>query len=106
MLFIDGVAVLQHPRTQGTGLSHYPSFGKQWQHDTALIILRLTESLQDALLQQQVSASRPAEIVHFRLYVLRDHTSPNSYRYKMYEDEGGNYDVHMMETVGRSRKMY
>jgi hypothetical protein len=29
---------------------------------------------------------------------------PNSYRYKMYEDEGGNYDVHMMETVGGSRK--
>jgi uncharacterized LabA/DUF88 family protein len=111
MLFIDGTWLYYsiHERKE-QDCPIIRRFGKQWQHryriDWSALPHILTESLQDALMQQQVSASRPAEIVRASVFTsYKADTSPNSYRYKMYEDmKAANYDVHMMETVGKSEK--
>jgi hypothetical protein len=112
MLFIDGTWLYYsiHERKE-QDCPIIRRFGKSWQHryriDWSALPHILCEDLKDALMQQQVSAgSRPAEIVRASVFTsYKADTSPNSYRYKMYQDlKAANYDVHMMETVGKSEK--
>ena len=107
MLFIDGTWLYYSIHERGEqDCPIIRRYGKLWQNrysiDWSALPQILCESLEDPLMV----AGRPAEIVRASVFTsYKADTSPNSWRYKMFQElKAANYDVHMMETVGKSEK--
>jgi len=110
MLFIDGTwlyySIYERPARDCPLVQKY---GRGWQLRYTIDWTKLPGILCHELLGASsivTSQQRPLEIVRASVYTSsKADTSPNSYRYKLFQDlQAANYDVHMMETVGKSEK--
>lgn len=109
MLFIDGTwlyySIYERPARDCPLIQRY---GRGWQLrysiDWTQLPGILCRQLQGAAIV--TSQQRSVEIVRASVYTsYKADTLPSTYRYKLFEDlKAANYDVHMMETVGRSEK--
>ena len=128
MLFIDGTWLyysLHERREQECPITQ--KYGRGWQYrydfDWEALPSILCQELQDPFVvanQQQTPqqqqqqhhhlqpqhAQRPFEIVRASVFTsFKASTSTSSFRYRMFQDmKAAGYDVHMMETVGKSEK--
>lgn len=124
MLFIDGTWLYYsiHERQSGRDIIGQ-KFGKGWQYRYFVDWKRLPRLICEALQEQdqgwsslspgsngnsasQGGTRRPIEIVRVPVFTsYKAETPKTSFRYQMYEEmKEANYDVHMMETVGRNEK--
>ena len=124
MLFIDGTWLYYSIHERQGGRDAIGSrFGKGWQSRYYVDWARLPRLICEALQEQdrgwsslppglnhnsitQVHTSRPIEIVRAPVFTsYKAETPKSSFRYQMYEEmKAANYDLHMMETVGRGEK--
>lgn len=106
MLFIDGTwlyySIYERPQRDCPLVQKY---GRGWQLRYTIDWTKLPSILSRQLVGL-VGTTRPIEIVRASVYTsYKADTSPQSYRYKLFESlRAANYDVHMMETVGKSEK--
>lgn len=107
MLFIDGTWLYYSIHERGHDCPLIAQFGRGWQRRYA-IDWKILPGIVNRHLMKAVRrfSERPLEIVRSSVFTsYKANTSPNSYRYKLFEDlKDANYDVHMMETVGKSEK--
>ena len=116
MLFIDGTWLYYslHERRE-KDCPIIQKYGRGWQHryevDWEALPRILCENLQDPGWTTTSNASphqqqRPFEIVRASVFTsYKADTSPLSWRYRMFQEmKAANYDVHMMETVGKGEK--
>ena len=126
MLFIDGTWLYYSIYgREGDKCAFTRVLGRGWQHRysidwtslpgiicrelSTMIAERQSQEWQKRNPQHQNDPHPPPPVVELvRSSVFTSYkadTSPKSFRYKMFEDlRASNYDVHMMETVGKSEK--
>jgi hypothetical protein len=114
MLFIDGTWLYYslHERSE-RDCPLIKKFGRGWQQrymiDWEALPRIICEKLQDPgwrTTSDNQSDFRSLEVVRANVFTsYKADTSPLSWRYQMFEDmKAANYDVHMMQTVGRGEK--
>ncbi|GAX13979.1 hypothetical protein FisN_5Lh109 [Fistulifera solaris] len=114
MLFIDGTWLYYslHERSE-RDCPLIKKYGRGWQHrymiDWEALPRIICEKLQDPgwrTTSDNQSDFRSLEVVRANVFTsYKADTSPLSWRYQMFEDmKAANYDVHMMQTVGRGEK--
>jgi hypothetical protein len=114
MLFIDGTWLYYslHERSE-QDCPLIKKFGRGWQQrymiDWEALPRLICEKLQDPgwrTTSDNQSDFRSLEVVRASVFTsYKADTSPLSWRYQMFENmKAANYDVHMMQTVGRGEK--
>ncbi|CAB9498636.1 expressed unknown protein [Seminavis robusta] len=110
MLFVDGTWLYYsiHER-QDYLCPIIKKYGRGWQRKYYFDWSALPRVICQALYEHDdgwAVQSRPVEIARVSVFTsYKAHTNPNSYRFQMYQDMSkANFDVHMMETVGKSEK--
>lgn len=116
MVFIDGTWLyysLYERREQECPIIQ--KFGRRWQAryniDWEELPRIICENIPDpgwtsGSLYSKQRTKRPLEVVRVSVFTsFKADTSPNSWRYQMFQDmKAAKYDLHMMETVGKSEK--
>ncbi|KAL7490288.1 hypothetical protein ACHAW6_016036 [Cyclotella cf. meneghiniana] len=113
MLFIDGTWLYYslHARKLNR-CSIIPKFGKGWQANYKVDWMALPRLVCRQIEEQRNSetsfkgSDRPLEITRVMVFTsAKKETDPNSIRMRMFREmANANYDVHMMETVGKGEK--
>ena len=112
MLFIDGTWLYYsiHER-EANQCPIILKYGRGWQRKYYFDWSALPRVICSALQHQDTHTgwavqARPIDIVRASVFTsYKADTNPNSYRFQMYQEmSNANYDVNMMETVGRGEK--
>lgn len=107
MLFIDGTWLYYslHERAPHE-CPFIQKYGPGWQHRYDLNWTALPGIICDAVEDAEHYFNRKVEIVRASVYTsYKADTNKKSFRYQLFEDmRDANYDVNMMETVGKSEK--
>jgi NYN domain/SAP domain len=110
MLFIDGTWLYYSIHERRDHLCPIiKKYGRGWQRQYYFDWKALPRIICTALLEDDVGwavQSRPVEIARVSVFTsYKKDTSPASYRFQMYQEmSNANYDIHMLETVGKSEK--
>eukprot|EP00571_Detonula_confervacea_P007366 CAMPEP_0172313662 /NCGR_PEP_ID=MMETSP1058-20130122/20700_1 /TAXON_ID=83371 /ORGANISM="Detonula confervacea, Strain CCMP 353" /LENGTH=829 /DNA_ID=CAMNT_0013027355 /DNA_START=191 /DNA_END=2680 /DNA_ORIENTATION=+ len=113
MLFIDGTWLYYSLNARNSNRDPIiPKFGAGWQNHYKVDWLALPRLICEQIEKQRNSktsfsgSDRPLEIARAMVFTsAKKETDPNSIRMRMFRDmANANYDVHMMETVGKGEK--
>ena len=104
MLFIDGTWLYYSLHERDDPMVQ--RYGRGWQRRFDIQWEALPRILCQALQKSWSSTNQPLEMVRASVFTsYRLDTPKSSWRYQLFEDlKRANYDVHMMETVGKGEK--
>jgi NYN domain/SAP domain len=105
MLFIDGTWLYYSIYERRRECPIIKTYGLGWQNRYDINWTALPDIICEQLQMADVK-SPPLELVRSSVYTsYKADTSPASYRYKLFQElQAAGYEVHMMETVGKSEK--